>query len=312
MKTLRTHIIAGSTALFVALAPLIVLAGPGDFPDGTPPNEVWEGVYDTDDPVNDNRQVILEVKFLTVDDEFFQRIWVDFDFNVNVSTLPIRPIDVPDGVNFIQSSFPSVPHNPFDFPFSVQGSALPAKFGYAVLDDIEAFLFLRGAQGDKRTDIQVAPQVTLFNGQVCNITAPDTKTKYFALIVKQGSGVTIKPLVSDDDQFVRLDLLPVLHGFGVTPYPGPPQGEPDKTKVKENVFVQQPTFAYAQIATTVTVPDGGTVLLGGIKPLPDNKYGVPVLARVPYITRLFYNPKNPNKSTSLMLMVTPRVIILED
>ena len=36
----------------------------------------------------------------------------------------------------------------------------------------------------------------------------------------------------------------------------------------DGVTVQLPTFSFVTVTTTVSVPDGGTVLLGGIKRLP--------------------------------------------
>ena len=42
------------------------------------------------------------------------------------------------------------------------------------------------------------------------------------------------------------------------------------------------------------------------------EYGVPVLSKTPWIDRLFRNVGIGRVSTSLMLMVTPRIIILEE
>ena len=53
-----------------------------------------------------------------------------------------------------------------------------------------------------------------------------------------------------------------------------------------------PTTANVLIAnTTVNIPDGGTVLLGGFKFLAEErtKYGPPVLSKIPYLSRLFRN-----------------------
>ena len=38
------------------------------------------------------------------------------------------------------------------------------QFGMAILSDLEAFLFVRAAQGDRRSNIMFAPKLTLFNG----------------------------------------------------------------------------------------------------------------------------------------------------
>jgi general secretion pathway protein D len=75
-----------------------------------------------------------------------------------------------------------------------------------------------------------------------------------------------------------------------------------------------PTFNVTMVSTTVSVPDGGTVLLGGIKRLSEgrNERGVPMLNKLPYISRLFKNVGIGRDTQSLMMMVTPRIIIQEE
>jgi len=75
-----------------------------------------------------------------------------------------------------------------------------------------------------------------------------------------------------------------------------------------------PSFAYTTVSTTVSVPDGGTILLGGIKRLNEgrNEYGTPILDKLPYINRLFKNVGIGRETQSLMMMVTPRIIIQEE
>jgi len=64
----------------------------------------------------------------------------------------------------------------------------------------------------------------------------------------------------------------------------------------------------------VAVPDGGTVLLGGVKRLSEARVerGVPFLSNLPFINRLFKNVGIGRDTSSVMLMVTPRVIIKEE
>lgn len=78
--------------------------------------------------------------------------------------------------------------------------------------------------------------------------------------------------------------------------------------------VQQPVQEIISVITTVSVPDGGTVLLGGIKRLREgrNMAGVPILNKIPYISRLFKNSGVGRETESVMLMVTPRIIIHEE
>ncbi|PPR17848.1 MAG: hypothetical protein CFH40_02551, partial [Alphaproteobacteria bacterium MarineAlpha10_Bin3] len=78
--------------------------------------------------------------------------------------------------------------------------------------------------------------------------------------------------------------------------------------------VQQPIQQILNVTTTVSVPDGGTVLLGGVKRLREGRKmsGVPILNKIPYISRLFKNSGVGRETESIMLMVTPRIIIQEE
>ena len=80
------------------------------------------------------------------------------------------------------------------------------------------------------------------------------------------------------------------------------------------ITVQQPIFEIVSVATTVSVPDGGTVLMGGFKRLKEGRSmaGVPILNKIPYISRLFKNTGVGRETSSSMLMVTPRIIIQEE
>jgi type II secretory pathway component GspD/PulD (secretin) len=81
-----------------------------------------------------------------------------------------------------------------------------------------------------------------------------------------------------------------------------------------SITVQQPVTDVVTVSTVVSVPDGGTVLLGGVKRLREgrNMAGVPILNKIPYVSRLFKNTGVGRETDSLMLMVTPRIIIAEE
>ena len=88
----------------------------------------------------------------------------------------------------------------------------------------------------------------------------------------------------------------------------------NNTNTTSGTTVQLPTFSFVTVTTTVSVPDGGTVLLGGIKRLSEDRKenGVPLLNKLPYINRLFQNVGIGRQTQSLMMMVTPRIIIQEE
>ena len=319
-------------------------------------------------------QVTIEVRFIRLNDSFFERIGIDFDMDINdngynddptTTTLSpfgtqsntvglLRPagtavfpnftsdLDVP----FRQDSFDLTQIVPFGGPV---GGGL--NFGFAILSDIEAFFLIEAAQGDRRTNVLQAPKVTLFNGQQAFVA--DATSRPFVVgvipvvgefasaqqpvivVLNEGTMMTIQAVVSDDRRYVRMTIVPFFTQIGdvdtftfegstsstsaSSKTDGDDDGKNEKEdeseeKVTSGVTVQLPSFSFISVVTTVSVPDGGTVLLGGIKRLSEgrNEFGVPLLSKVPYVNRLFKNVGLGRETDSIMMMVTPRIIIQEE
>lgn len=64
----------------------------------------------------------------------------------------------------------------------------------------------------------------------------------------------------------------------------------------------------------ISVPDGGTILIGGILEDGVNQGGdqLPQLGDVPYINRLFRNVGITDSSQELLIMVTPRIVVQQE
>ena len=305
-------------------------------------------------------QVTIEVRMITLTDNFFERIGVDFDFEIddNVDPAQIQD-DSGSSVMFgMDSQGPTVDLDMVFDQNDAYNSAIPmfgaydagtaAQFGFAILSDIEVFFLLEVAQGDTRSNVLTAPKVTLFNGQTASVSdlsqrpfvtglspvVGDFAVAHQPIIVVLGEGTTmsVQAVVSDDKRFVRLTMVPFFSRIGeveeftfdgeTTTSSGETVLDPDGNPVNRDnavtttrgTTVQLPTFNFTSVSTTVSVPDGGTVLLGGIKRLAEGRSerGVPILAQLPYISRLFKNVGIGRDTESLMMMVTPRIIIQEE
>lgn len=83
---------------------------------------------------------------------------------------------------------------------------------------------------------------------------------------------------------------------------------------QQNVQVQLPTFHMTTASTTVSVPDGGTGLLGGIGQASEGSVerGVPLLSSMPYLNRMFKNRGIGRDFGTSNMTVIPRVIIQEE
>ena len=230
-------------------------------------------------------------------------------------------------------------------------AATAATFGFAILSDIEAFFLITAAQGDSRSNILEAPKVTLFNGQLAFIS--DSTQRPFVIsvipvvgdfaaaqqpviaVLSEGTNLSIQAVVSPDRRYVRLTVVPFFSQIGdvqeftfegdsttTTNSSGVDADDDgnneeesdDNTVRRQGTTVQLPEFSFVTVSTTVSVPDGGTVLLGGIKRLREarNERGVPMLSKLPYLNRLFSNVGIGRDTESLMMMVTPRIIIQEE
>jgi general secretion pathway protein D len=322
-------------------------------------------------------QVTIEVRFITLSDNFFERIGVNFNMNIddNTNLFNVQPF-LPSGegaanansplfddsnkslsigwtgvgptpdldVKFTQGSFASAVPN-----FGEFDSGTVANLGFAILSDLEVFFILEAGQGDSRANILQAPKVTMFNGQFASVT--DVTQRPFVtqlipvvgdfaaaqqpvvVVLNEGTTLSVQAVVSADRRFVRLTLIPFFSQIGdvneftfegsVTTDSGTTVQDPsdpdqdvvnNTKKTVSGTTVQLPVFAVTSVTTTVSVPDGGTILLGGIKRLREQRIerGVPILNKVPYVSRLFKNVGIGREAQSLMMMVTPRIIIQEE
>ena len=224
-----------------------------------------------------------------------------------------------------------------------------ATLGFAILSNIEAYFLLEASQGDRRSNVLQAPKVTLFNGQSATVFDV-TQTPFvisvipvvgaFAaaqqpviIVLNEGTMLNVQATISSDRRFVRLTLVPFFShitqvntftftGSSTTTQNSDSAGPSDNTTQRttsqttsaEGTTVQLPSFSFFSVSTTVSVPDGGTVLLGGVKRLSEgrNEFGVPILSKIPYLNRLFKNVGIGRETQSLMMMVTPRIIIQEE
>jgi Flp pilus assembly secretin CpaC/tetratricopeptide (TPR) repeat protein len=322
--------------------------------------------------------VAVEVRMISLSETWFERMGVDFamnvkthntsfepqltsrqfrpepflnDINVKGVTVGLQPAGAGSGAGVSPAFTPDldVPFRSTSFNYAIPGfGGYPnnpgfnggVSLGLAFLNDIQVFLFMEAAQGDRRVNVMQAPKLTLFNGQTATITISDLQFFVTSVTVVGVNGqiifvpnntplpgpgqgaltVALQAVVSADRRFVRINLPVTLSAqsgatvplfpvttFIIPVFEGGSQGQP----VPFTQFLQQPAFTTMTISTTVVCPDGGTVLLGGLKKLSEgrNEFGPPFLSKIPYLNRLFKNVGIGRETSHIMIMVTPRIII---
>ena len=75
--------------------------------------------------------------------------------------------------------------------------------------------------------------------------------------------------------------------------------------------MQLPTTSSTSIATTVTVPDRGWLLLGGLKQAGETEVeaGVPMLSKIPILKRAYTNRSRVKDERTILMLVKPTIII---
>ncbi len=320
-------------------------------------------------------QIVVEVRFISLADNYFERIGIDFDFAINDNSQVVDPFaDKPTGGSTIIGrdgidSRPFTPTSDLDIKF-LQGSfaaaepifggfqaASAANFGFAILSDIEVFFLIQASKGDQRTNITQAPTVTMFNGQSASVNDGSARPFVTSVIpvvgdfavahqpvitiLPDGTNLNVTAVVSDDRRFVRLQLVPffsqvtevetfTFDGSTTTERStnsvlddlldivdggaGADDSDDEIATTTQGITVQLPVLAFTSVNTVVSVPDGGTVLMGGVKRMREGRteQGVPFLSNVPYVNRLFKNVGIGHETSNLMMMVTPRIIIQKE
>ena len=210
-----------------------------------------------------------------------------------------------------------------------------------ILSNYQLSLLLNATQIDSRNTLLEAPRVTLFNGQRATMVVEDvqnyvesfTQTAGTSGVIggasAVGTNLDVAPLttglslqvqatVSSDDRYVIMTIEPSLsqllslQTFDITG--ANISGQTTSTNTTLPGFVQLPDTQITEVQTTVSVPDGGTLLLGGERLAGETtvEAGVPILSQIPIVNRLFTNRSTTKDNVVLLILVRPRIIIQKE
>jgi general secretion pathway protein D len=265
-------------------------------------------------------EVAVEIQLISVSAEFLQRLGTDLKITFD----PLGAVK--DGAPVVK-----VTKN--------EGNGLSKFKDMAFIDANQRRQFMEAAQSERSTDTLQAPKLTVFNGQRAALAITDEHSFVTDLIVvKQENQVVVvpknecittgirfqvQPVVSADRRFVVMNLQAKLTDLE-TDVPVVPVTTHLKTTVDEdgNVevvpvqqFVQQPKVHTMNLRKSFQVADGKTAIICWGTRMEDVRTtlscGVPVLDQVPLLNRLFTNVGCGREPRTVLLLVTPRVIINE-
>jgi len=200
----------------------------------------------------------------------------------------------------------------------------------AYIDEVELQMILRAVRKQSRKNILTAPKLTVFNTQRANVTI----VKQYAYVqdysveiatnstiadpiigtVQDGVILDVRPIISADRKYITMELQPTvasLKGGSIRSF---------ETSLASssggNTFVKigLPEINMTRVKTTVTIPDGGTLLLGGMMKGEDtdSMSGIPVLSDLPIFNFLTSRRGKFSRRESLLILVTATVTSMEE
>ncbi len=291
--------------------------------------------------------VDIQARFLTVQDNFLEDIGVDFRglgspgkgtnafFNDFGDTTAQQTLGAELGSDTELGAFLSEgddgdirgrTENLFD-RFLGDEDVLTGSGGmqlqWTYLNDLQLEMILTAVSKSERVEIVTAPKILVYNtarsnlavmNQVAYVQDFDVEIAQAASIadpiisvVEDGVILDVRPVVSADRRFVTLEVRPTVAELR----------RPIRTFVTtlaasgSSVTIQLPEVEKSMIKTSIPMPDGGTVLLGGqkIHENQDLRSGVPILNKIPILSFLFERQGTFVSNRKLLILLKAKIII---
>mgnify|MGYP002713132062 CR=1 FL=1 len=298
--------------------------------------------------------VDIQARFLTVEDNFLEEIGVDFRGlgDQSSSGIPGKGLEGREGFGFNDygqnpddsnigrdftpgifyddggdGDFLARTENIFDR--SLGGNRINAAGGLSLqwtfLDDTQVETVLRAVSKQERALQLSAPRILVHNTARANlmVTTQFSYIRDFNVeiaqaaavadpvvdIIRDGVVLDVRPVVSADRRFILMELRPTLAKLKL-----PIPTFTTTLGVGQQVSIQLPELLLNKVRTTVTLPDGGTLLLGGMK-ASEKQYlqsGIPFLQDLPLLSFLFSKKGTSKTHLKTLILMQARVVIPQE
>jgi len=280
-------------------------------------------------------QVAIEARFLLVGENFLEDVGLDIDFvyspggkwspihflQKSSSTTAPAETGIPGSLGAVENSVT------VGGPFGSSGS-----YG-TILDDLQVSFLLRATEAHRNSTALTAPKVCVLSGESASLqierfffyagdiepelvgtgeqATPFTTVNYEERSVTAGTRFNITPTITPDKKYVLLNIAVQLSDF---------LGFKTR-KIDLGIFgegnvinLEFPETEVSRVQTRVSVPDGGTLLLGGQKLTgeTETEAGVPILSKIPILGRAFTNRSKVKDNRILLILVKPTIILQEE
>lgn len=214
------------------------------------------------------------------------------------------------------------------FPFNITSTGGMA-IQYNLTQEYQIQAILDAVTKNYKSTQLSAPRITVFNTQRSHIMAiyqeaylADIDINTVGIptlqpvigILNHGSILEAKPVVSYDKKYVLVEVKPTM----AVDLTGLTQDRAGRIVQLQggltSVNIELPTLTLTKIRSTIVVPDGGTVVLGGLKNLVHYQLEttVPLLGHLPIIKNFFRRKGNMYLRRNLVVLIRADITILRE
>ncbi len=285
-------------------------------------------------------QVSIEIRLLTINNSILEDIGFDLDILLDASE---HGWDRWGDISIAQQHAEwASPPPATGITGSLGGGAVPTAFSLSgsFLDNIQVDFLINATKANSRSRVVTAPNVTVFNGEQAYLNFSREIVYVSEMDPEVGVGVVgydvetdtlnsgivlnLTPYISHDKRYVQMNInfeqqiLDSMFDFAYVSSDAVDDSDVDTvdgtTIVDQedmSVRIQLPQTSVTNIDTRVSVPDGGTLLLGGQKLVgeAERESGVPGLAHIPILNRLFSTRNKTKDENIILVLMKPDIII---
>ncbi len=195
------------------------------------------------------------------------------------------------------------------------------SFQFAILDDTEFNIVLRMVEKELKSNIVTAPTLTVYNAQRAYVTMINevayiqdfdvevAQTAFIADpqigVIPDGIVLDVRPTVSADRRYITLEVQTTVANL-TRPIP---TFSTTLGGTTGSVTIQLPEVRVSNAATTVRVPDGGSLILGGLKTIAsvERRSEIPWFSNIPILSFLLGRRGKSEEVENLMILIKAHI-----
>jgi type II secretory pathway component GspD/PulD (secretin) len=196
---------------------------------------------------------------------------------------------------------------------------------YAFLDDTEVEVVLRAVSKQERSEQIEAPRLLIYNNarasmhhlrNISYIRDFEVEIAQAAAVanpvigtVNDGVALDVRPVVDSDLKFITMELRPTVMSVAL-----PIPTFTTTLGVGQPISIQLPEVTLQKVRTVVTMPDGATMMLGGMRLVERQnlRSTVPLLGSLPGLSWLFSRNGTSVQNRKILILIRARIVLMEE